>query len=60
MVQMSMENRYEKENTTEVPKRIKLVFEIGLTVDETQFSKPTITKNEIGIGKTGVFYKVII
>ena len=60
MVQMSMENRYEKENTTEVPKRIKLVFEIGLTVDETHFSKPTITKNEIGIGKTGVFYKVII
>ena len=60
MVQMSMENRYEKENTTAVPKRIKLVFEIGLAVDETQFSKPTITKNEIGIGKTGVFYKVII
>ena len=55
-----MENRYEKENTKDVPKRIKLVFEIGLAVDETQFSKPTITKNEIGIGKTGVFYKVII
>ena len=55
-----MENRYEKENTTDVPKRIKLVFEIGLAGDETQFSKPTITKNEIGIGKTGVFYKVII
>ena len=60
MVQMSMENRYEKENTTDVPKRIKLVFQTGLAVDETQFSKPTITKNEIGIGKTGVFYKVII
>ena len=60
MVQMSMENRYEKQNTTDVPKRIKLVFEIGLAVDEKQFSKPTITKNEIGIGKTDVFYKVII
>ena len=43
-----------------IPKRIKLLFEIGLPVDETQFSKPTVTKYEIGIGKTGVFYKVII
>ena len=42
-----------------IPKRLKLVFEIGLPVDETQFSKPTVTKYEIGIGKTGVFYKVI-
>ena len=60
MVQMSMEDKYEKENTTGVPKRIKLVFEIGLAVDETQFSKPTITKNEIGRGKTSAFYIVII
>ena len=32
----------------------------SIPVNETQFSKPTVTKYEIGIGKTGVFYKVII
>ena len=27
-------------------KRIKLAFEIGLPVNEAQFSKPTVTKND--------------
>ena len=50
---------WEREHCS-IPKRIKLVFEIGLPVNETQFSKPTVTKYEIGIDKAGVFCKVII
>ena len=35
----------------EIPKKIELVFEIGLPVNETQFSKTTITKNNIFLRK---------
>ena len=45
----------EIENCDDVPKKIELVFEIGLPVDETQFSK-TVKKND----KTGAFYKIAI
>ena len=30
-----------------IPRKIELAFEIGLPVNETQFSKTTITKNNI-------------
>ena len=39
-----MEERYEKKNTVLFLKKIKLAFEIGLPINETQFSKTT-TKN---------------
>ena len=45
MVSMTMEERYEKKNTVLFLKKIKLAFEIGLPINETQFSKTT-TKND--------------
>ena len=36
---------YSKKTKTK-QKRIKLAFEIGLPVNEAQFSKPTVTKND--------------
>ena len=36
---MSMEDRYEKQNTDVAKKKIELAIEIGLPVNQTQFSK---------------------
>ena len=62
-----MEKRYEEQNTVKFQEKFELGFEIGLPVNETQFSKTTINNAfyiellmETGRDRTAAFYKIKI
>ena len=44
---MSMEKRYEKQNTVKFQKNFELGFEIGIPVNKTQFPKTKINNTSL-------------